>query len=225
VLVRTATRSLLYDAGPRYNPESDAGVRVLVPLLRALGERLDTVVLSHRDSDHTGGAAAVLASQPRAALLASIEDGHPLQALRPARRCVAGQRWSWDGVDFEVLHPLEHDHDAPGAKPNALSCVLRIGNGRAAALLAGDIERAQEAALVGRAVEGALRADVLLVPQGDNTIGRKYSVNIVTLWNTRVVMVVRRFFEARACKTKYVRVRLVLSSHRHSHLNQTQSQT
>jgi competence protein ComEC len=164
VLVRTATRSLLYDAGPRYNPESDAGVRVLVPLLRALGERLDTVVLSHRDSDHTGGAAAVLASQPRAALLASIEDGHPLQALRPARRCVAGQRWSWDGVDFEVLHPLEHDHDAPGAKPNALSCVLRIGNGRAAALLAGDIERAQEAALVGRAAEGALRADVLLVP-------------------------------------------------------------
>lgn len=164
VLVRTATHSLLYDAGPRYSLESDAGHRVLVPLLRALGERLDTVVLSHRDSDHTGGAAAVLAMQPQAALLSSIEAGHPLQALRPAQRCIAGQRWTWDGVDFEVLHPVAADYDAPSAKPNTVSCVLRIGKGRATALLAGDIERAQEAALVARSTEGALRADALLVP-------------------------------------------------------------
>ncbi len=164
VLVRTASHTLLYDAGPRYSLESDAGHRVLVPLLRALGERLDTVVLSHRDSDHTGGAAAVLAMQPRAALLSSIEAGHPLQALRPVQRCIAGQRWSWDGVEIEVLHPVAADYDVASAKPNPVSCVLRIGNGRATALLAGDIERAQEAALVARSADGALRADVLLVP-------------------------------------------------------------
>ena len=90
----------MYDSGPRYSPESDAGHRVLVPLLRALDERVDTLVLSHRDSDHTGGAAAVLAMQPQAALLSSIEDGHELQALRPSQRCAAGQRWQWDGVRF-----------------------------------------------------------------------------------------------------------------------------
>ncbi len=161
VLVRTATHSLLYDAGPRFGPDSDAGQRVLVPLLRAFGERLDLLVLSHRDSDHTGGAAAVLAMQPQAALLSSIEAAHPLQALRPARRCEAGQRWHWDGVDFELLHPASEDY-LSFTKPNAVSCVLRIGNGRAAVLLAGDIERAQEAALVARAP--ALRADLLLVP-------------------------------------------------------------
>ncbi len=164
VIVRTATHGLLYDAGPRYSLESDAGHRVLVPLLRAEGVALDTVVLSHRDSDHTGGAAAVLAMQPQATLLSSIEAGHPLQALRPAVRCEAGQQWDWDGVRFEVLHPVAADYGLPSAKPNALSCVLRIGNGRSTALLAGDIERAQEAALVGRSAEGALRADVLLVP-------------------------------------------------------------
>ena len=59
VLVRTATHTLLYDAGPRFSRESDAGHRVLVPLLRALGERVDTLMLSHRDADHTGGAAAL----------------------------------------------------------------------------------------------------------------------------------------------------------------------
>lgn len=162
VFVRTATHSLLYDAGPRYSLESDAGHRVLVPLLRAHGERLDTLVLSHRDTDHTGGAPAVLAMQPRAELLSSLEATHPLQATLAARRCEAGQAWTWDGVRFEVLHPFDTDYRG-FTKPNAVSCVLRIGNGRAAALLAGDIERLQEAALVVRTPQ-LLRADVLLAP-------------------------------------------------------------
>lgn len=161
VLVRTAGHTLVYDAGPRYSTESDAGHRVLVPLLRQLGERLDLLVLSHRDSDHTGGANAVLAMQPQAGLLSSIEDGHALQQVRAATRCVSGQRWEWDGVRFEVLHPQPQDYNAP-PKPNAISCVLRISNVRAAALLAGDIEQAQEARLV--ASGAALQGDVLLVP-------------------------------------------------------------
>ena len=162
VLVRTAAHALLYDTGPRFSRDSDAGHRVLVPLLRALGVRLDVLMLSHRDSDHIGGAPAVLAMQPQARLLASIEDGHELQALRPATRCVAGQRWVWDGVDFEVLHPAAADYETPN-KSNAMSCVLRISNGVQTALLAGDIEAAQEARLVA-AQPARLKADFLLVP-------------------------------------------------------------
>ena len=161
VLVRTANHALLYDAGPRFSRESDAGHRVLVPLLRALDVRLDTLVLSHRDSDHTGGAAAVLMMQPQARLLSSIELENSLQVLRSAQRCLAGQHWQWDGVDFEVLHPQPNDYDDV-RKTNAMSCTLRISNGLQAALLAGDIEQAQEARLV---MQGnTLRSDVLLVP-------------------------------------------------------------
>lgn len=165
VLVRTATHTLLYDAGPRFSRESDAGHRVLVPLLRALGERVDTLMLSHRDADHTGGAAAVLAQQPHAQLLGSIEAEHSLQALRPVQPCLAGQRWEWDGVSFEVLHPLPDDAAVRAVRPNALSCVLRIaasGEGAPVALLVGDIEAPQEQALLARGA--ALRADLLLVP-------------------------------------------------------------
>ena len=165
VLVRTATHTLVYDTGPRFSRESDAGHRVLVPLLRAMGERVDRVVLSHRDIDHTGGAPAVLAMQPQADLFASIEPEHELQRIRPATRCEAGQRWTWDGVRFEMLHPQPQDYVA-NAKSNALSCVLRIApegsSGGGTALLAGDIELAQERALV--AGGQALKADVLLVP-------------------------------------------------------------
>ena len=161
LLVRTAGHSLVYDSGPRFSRESDAGHRVLVPLLRALGENVDMLMLSHRDSDHIGGAPALLAMQPQAVLLSSIEDGHPLQALRSSQRCIAGQRWRWDGVDFELLHPAAGDYDKP-QKPNAMSCVLRISNGRSAALLAGDIELAQEQRLVAAGLD--LRADLLLMP-------------------------------------------------------------
>ena len=161
VLVRTAGHALLYDAGPRFSRESDAGHRVLVPLLRALDVPLDMLVLSHRDIDHTGGAQAVLQMQPQATLLSSIEPEHALQALRPARRCEAGQQWQWDGVRFEVLHPPAADY-ALLRRSNAMSCVLRVSNGVQTALLAGDIEQAQEASLV--ASGAPLRADVLLVP-------------------------------------------------------------
>mgnify|MGYP002137770953 FL=1 len=167
VLVRTATRTLLYDAGPRFSRESDAGHRVLVPLLRALGERVDVLMLSHRDADHTGGAAAVLAQQPGAALTGSIEAEHALQGLRPATPCLAGQRWVWDGVAFEVLHPTGAEPDHP-ARPNTASCVLRVASAeggphaQAVALLVGDIEAAQEQALLARSAP--VKADVLLVP-------------------------------------------------------------
>jgi competence protein ComEC len=164
VLVRTATHALLYDAGPRYSLESDAGHRVLLPLLQALHTRLDMLLLSHRDTDHVGGAAAVLTMQPQAMLLSSIANDDRLQSLRKAQRCAAGQHWEWDGVQFSILHPQVEDYETPHP-PNALSCVLRIqstGAQAQTALLVGDIERAQEEALV--TAQAPLKADVLLVP-------------------------------------------------------------
>jgi competence protein ComEC len=164
VLVRTASHLLLHDAGPRYAPDSDAGQRVLLPLLRSRGERrIDALVLSHRDADHVGGAAALLAQLPVGELRSSLEAGHPLLSGRLNLPCVAGQRWDWDGVRFEFLHPLTAT-PPPGTKPNALSCVLRIraADGQSA-LLTGDIEAPQEQALVEQ-IGAALRSDILLVP-------------------------------------------------------------
>ena len=168
VLVRTAGHLLVYDTGPQYSPQADAGTRVLVPLLRARGEQqVDLLMLSHRDLDHVGGAAALMRSLPVLAVSSSLEAGHPLitGTTVPHQRCLAGQSWAWDGVKFDVLHPVPADFEG-APRSNALSCVLRISSaatGQVSMLLTGDIEAAQEAALVQRAGPG-LRSDVLLVP-------------------------------------------------------------
>jgi len=138
VLVRTRNHALLYDAGPRYSLDSDAGQRVIVPMLQAGMARLDRVMLSHRDSDHVGGAASVLAMQPQADVWSSLDSGHVLLQGRASTRCQAGQSWDWDGVRFRVLHPVAEAYSAQSApKPNTLSCVLRVQAGAGAEGLPG----------------------------------------------------------------------------------------
>ena len=168
LLLRTRAHLLVYDAGPQYSRESDAALRVLLPLLRARGERqIDLLMLSHRDSDHVGGAASLLAGQTVTALSSSLEAGHALltEAGRglPHTPCRAGQHWAWDGVQFDVLHPTPDDV-AAAAKPNALSCVLRVVDAQGRSLLlTGDIEAPQEAALL-RRTGAALASTMLVVP-------------------------------------------------------------
>jgi len=155
VLVRTRTHAMLYDAGPAYASGSDAGQRVVVPALRALGVRsLDLMMLSHADNDHAGGAASVAAS----VAVARVASGEPgeLTGL-DAAACERGDRWSWDGIDFRVLWPA-----AAGAAGNDGSCVLEVSAGDRRLLLPGDVERDSERRLL---AAGALqRADVVLMP-------------------------------------------------------------
>jgi competence protein ComEC len=159
VVVRTASRTLLYDAGPAYGPEADSGGRIVVPLLRGAGiGHVDVMVVSHEDGDHIGGALTVLETLEVRALASSLPAAHPLHTLVPrATRCAAGTQWEWDGVRFEFLHPPS---GWEGARRNNQSCVLRVEAGGAAMLFTGDIERAAETALT----EKRLKADVLLVP-------------------------------------------------------------
>ncbi|MEA3083158.1 MAG: competence protein ComEC [Paraburkholderia sp.] len=172
VLVETAHHALLFDAGP--GPESThAGERVVVPFLQAHGvTALDTLIISHADSDHSGGAPAVLDAIEVRQMVAALAPANPLWSNARQRgahtlRCAAGQRWQWDGVEFAMLWP---DAGPLQGKPNAHCCVLRVSTLPAAsnlpamaALLAADIEAPVERVLLARARD-ALRAQVLVVP-------------------------------------------------------------
>jgi competence protein ComEC len=160
VLVRTSHHALLYDAGPAFGRDADSGERIVAPALRALGvPRLDMLVLTHNDTDHTGGALSVLENFEVDDVLHSLPERHPLLALAAApRRCARGASWTWDGVRFAILHPVA---GRTARRRNDDSCVLRIDAGGRAMLLTGDIERGVEFAL---ARDGGVRAEALLVP-------------------------------------------------------------
>ncbi len=174
ILVETASQALLFDAGPRHYGGGDAGERVIVPFLQARGIRqLDALVLSHADTDHVGGARAVLAAVPVLRGHASFDleaflrrdarlwpDAGPPVAPRETRRCARGQQWEADGVTFTFLHPAR---DGSGALEdrNADSCVLRIEGARHSLLLTGDVGVAQEREL---ALAGLPATDVVLAP-------------------------------------------------------------
>jgi competence protein ComEC len=162
VLARTQNHALLYDAGPAWSGQADSGSRIVLPYLRGEGiGRLDVLVISHEDKDHAGGAASVLAGLPVAQQLSSAPPSR-LPDSRTAYRlpCTAGRHWEWDEVRFEWLHP------APGALParstNEVSCVLRMTGIGGSVLLAGDIERGAEQALLRSGASS--RAEVLVVP-------------------------------------------------------------
>ncbi|MFO1308149.1 MAG: DNA internalization-related competence protein ComEC/Rec2 [Burkholderiales bacterium] len=167
VVVRTHRHALVYDAGPRWHEAADAGSRIVAPYLRHEGVgRIDTLVVSHQDLDHAGGAGSLMRSVPVGRLVSSLPDDHPLVEGRggaPSDRCVEGMRWHWDGVAFEVLHPTPALYADPRAKTNDLSCVIAVSAGGARVLLAGDIEARSESRLLDEARE-TLRADVLVVP-------------------------------------------------------------
>lgn len=158
VVVTTATKTLLYDTGPLYSAESDAGQRIVLPYLRAIGvDRLDALIVTHSDSDHSGGAAAVLAALPVERVLSSLPE-------LPGEACRKGLHWQWDGVDFALLYPLAAAPEK-ATKANHRSCVLRVAAGGRSMLLTADIEAVDERALLADTDPAApLRADVMLAP-------------------------------------------------------------
>jgi competence protein ComEC len=156
-VVQTAGHTLVFDTGPKASDSFDTGALVLLPWLRGQGvSRVDRLVVSHADNDHSGGAPALLAEMPVGDILVSTAETLP---GREVEICSRGQQWMWDGVTFTVVHPSAGFTDKTD---NNRSCVLRVANAYHSMLLTADIERLAENNLLQQ--DGNLAAEVLLVP-------------------------------------------------------------
>ncbi len=158
---------LLVDAGGFAGSTFDMGARVVARALLTMGiRRLDAVVVSHADIDHSGGIPSILEVFPGAELwLASGERRSERMASiaalaidrgRVLRLLLPGRRFRFGGALVEPLHPPRGWHH-PGLNDSSL--VLRIEHGEDALLLPGDIGAAAESALAAHMKP----ADVLLV--------------------------------------------------------------
>ncbi|MGB5131529.1 MAG: MBL fold metallo-hydrolase, partial [Steroidobacteraceae bacterium] len=152
-VVETRGHVLVFDTGPRWRNGSAAARVSLLPWLHARGiRRIDRLVLSHDDSDHTGGSRALLDSLPVGRVMA----GPRVRQNPPAAICRRGQHWRWDGVEFRVLHP----GGTTSGRDNDDSCVLRVAGAGGSALLLADPETDAEQELLSQ----SLAAEVVLVP-------------------------------------------------------------
>lgn len=165
VVIQTPNHTLLYDTGPAYSHRFDAGNGIIVPYLYSQGlHAIDRLMISHGDKDHSGGVASVIK-------MIDVKDiflSEKLPAIsNPQTYCAAGQRWRWDGVEFEVLSPSADISGQTSHKmmlsENNRSCVLLIRYGGKSILLPGDIEAPVEQQLLDHP---ALRVsvDVVLAP-------------------------------------------------------------
>jgi competence protein ComEC len=162
-VVQTRHYTLVFDTGPRFGANFDSGRAVVVPFLRQAGvNRVDTLVISHGDSDHVGGAESLLAAYPVQRILSSVPAILPGQSVEGCQR---GQNWVRDGIQFRMLHP---DEKAARLRNDA-SCVLQVRAGDQTLLLTGDIEKPAERDLL-RQLPDQLGATVLVAPHhGSNT--------------------------------------------------------
>lgn len=156
-VVRTATHVLVYDTGAKLSPRYDVGRGIVAPFLLGEGVRgIDTLVVSHGDNDHAGGAKSLLETFPTKQFYTSakqrFKNYHPLA-------CSAGLAWEWDGVRMQFLHPTLHTE----LDSNNKSCVLKITGRYGSALFVGDIERVAELQLVDR-MAAELESSALIVP-------------------------------------------------------------
>jgi competence protein ComEC len=147
-------RNLLVDAGGLAGGAFDVGERVVAPALRMFGvRRIDTLVLTHGDLDHIGGAAAILRRfSPRV-----VWEGVPVPrhqslhelAMQAAaagvswRTVVAGDSERAGGVDIRVLHPPLPGWERQRVR-NEDSVVLELRFGDVAIVLPGDIAQEGE---------------------------------------------------------------------------------
>lgn len=153
-VVRTQHHTLIYDTGPKFSEHFDTGSAVIVPFLKYHQIKvIDKLIISHPDNDHIGGAHSLLEQS----IVRQVLTSEP-EKLPQASRCIAGQHWQWDGVNFDILYPPENLYGLD----NDSSCVLRIDNGQKSILLVGDIEKRSEAYLVKNVAN--LSSTILVVP-------------------------------------------------------------
>lgn len=165
-VVQTANHTLIYDVGMRYSDTFDIGKLVVVPFLKSQGiSHVNSMMLSHKNKDHWGGAEAVLKEINVGKVMSS--DTEILQeteeaSSRKVTECVRGDRWQWDGVRFEVISPPQDYLQ----NSNNRSCVLRVFNDHHSLLLTGDIQKKTEKLLLGFVDEGeaTITSEVISVP-------------------------------------------------------------
>jgi competence protein ComEC len=156
----TGRQTIVVDTGgsPFGNGGFDIGARVVEPALWATGVRsLQTLLLTHGDPDHIGGAAALIDDFRPDAVWQGVPVPHAVALQEVLARAAearshveerrAGEELTLGAARIRVLHPPPPDWERQRVR-NDDSVVLEVLYGDVALLLTGDIGSAIERAIV-----------------------------------------------------------------------------
>jgi competence protein ComEC len=189
-------RPLLVDTGGSpFGGGLDIGQRVVVPALWARGVgSLSTLLITHGDPDHVGGAPGVLASLPVGEAWFGIrvprhELGNALLADLAARQVSvrylrAGRVMDLAGLPVRVLHPPEPDWERPRIR-NDDSVVVEVTYGDVAFLLLGDVSAEIERAIAPQLTPARVRV-LKVAHHGSRT---STSQELLDAWRPQLALV------------------------------------
>ncbi len=162
---------MVVDTGGLRGPGFDVGKRVVGPYLRRLGiSKIDILALSHPDTDHIGGARALVEEFNVEAVWLTNSDNAASDNFQqlltkvkekniPIKRFMGESAINISpGVMARCFAPKKEG----GFRGNDAALVIKVSYGQGSVLLPGDIKRKREASLAKRRV--AIGSDVLVVP-------------------------------------------------------------
>jgi competence protein ComEC len=170
IVLEAGSQVLVYDTGPKFGSNFNAGEAAVIPYLRRRGiGKIDTLVVSHGDKDHAGGLQGILSNIKIDHLISSKDDyNHGSLSI-----CKAGMEWQWNSVRFQFLHPPAVKKANSKLSSNNSSCVLLVEHPAGSILLTGDIEKPIERKLLKEQAD-LLNIDVLIAPHhGSNSSSTK----------------------------------------------------
>ncbi len=161
VLVNTKNHQLLYDTAGG-NTGGFAVQKTLLNTIISNKNKLDAIIISHWDIDHSGNLPDILNYAIPNVLYSSNFD--KFSKIKESKKithsnCNNNYSWYWDNIKFSFFK-VYNDQVYRG---NNSSCILKIQNDKTSILLTGDIENKTEQILV-QEHNNNLRSDILLVP-------------------------------------------------------------
>jgi competence protein ComEC len=197
-LLRFPDRStLLIDAGgtPFGSGAFDIGARVLSPALWAQGLRgIDTLLLTHGDPDHIGGARAIVDDFGPGAVwqgipvathqaLGAVLHRATQSGARVAERRT-GDEFAYGAARVRVLHPASPDWERPRVR-NDDSVVLEVHYGDVSVLLMGDVGAAIEREILPRLSPSRTR----ILKAGHHGSRTSTSQELLDAWRPQIAII------------------------------------
>ncbi len=127
IFLQHPQQTLMIDTGGSYDETRfGMGERVIIPFLRQHGVRkLDHVVLSHLDQDHSGAFAAI----QKAFAITQVQSNERDQKM-PFKNnfslCQQGQTWSYSNLKIAILSPDREGLSFAKYQQNEQSCVVYL---------------------------------------------------------------------------------------------------